>query len=292
MRTYTLHLYTTLALCLFCAFPAATYAARATLVIEPVNVGMGGVSHVRMVLDTEGADVNALEGSITIPNGLGVSGVSSAGSVFTLWPISPRYELSRRVIEFVGGVPGGVKERTGVTILSFDVRTTGRGIFTIGPIQVKAYLNDGAGTVIPVTAPSAILTVSDTSDGSAPSAKDSTDISAPEYVYADIGRDDTLFEGRYFLTVRAHDEVSDIASIEVREGLFGWYTPIETYYVLSDQSLRKAVYIRMSDTNGNTKVVKIPGTGDTPSIPWRTLGIVLTCIVVVLVGIVYVRRRV
>lgn len=281
-----------LTLCLFCAFPVAAYAARAALVVEPVNVGMGGVSHVRMILDTEGADINALEGSITVPNGLDVSGVSAAGSVFTLWPVAPRYELSRRVIEFVGGVPGGVKERTGVAILSFDVRSTGRGIFTIGPVQAKAYLNDGVGTIIPVAAPSATLTVSDAPEGTVPSTKSSTDTSAPEYVYADIGRDETLFEGRHFLTVRARDGESDIASIEVREGLFGWYAPIETYYVLSDQSLRTAVYVRVSDTNGNTKVVKISGTGDTPIVPWWALGIMLACIVVVLVGIVYARRRV
>lgn len=90
------------------------------------------------------------------------------------------------------------------------------------------------------------------------------DGTAPEPFKPEIGRDPSIFEGKYFLSFSASDETSDIDHYEISEmkgnkEKIEWKTG-KSPYLLKDQTLRSKILVKVVDRAGNERIVEIQPT--------------------------------
>ena len=129
-------------------------------------VNKGDTSVIDIYLNTEGQNINSLDGSISLSDDHGgnfeVKDLSLSNSVFTMWPRKPSLEDGQK-ISFVGGVPGGIN---GDRMLLFKVivKINQAGDFKITPKNLTAYLNDGLGTSIKIAENSSTILISKAQD--------------------------------------------------------------------------------------------------------------------------------
>lgn len=123
------------------------FAQAATLSISPgTGVYTAGQSFTaRVVLNTQGAGINAADGTISFnPAELSVVGVSK-GTIFNLWTAEPAFSNSAGTITFSGGNPTGYKGGAG-TILSITFRAKNAGTSKVNFTKGSALAADGRGT--------------------------------------------------------------------------------------------------------------------------------------------------
>lgn len=259
---------------LFLALPAHA----ATVRVEP----SGGEAPpatpftVTVMLTTDANPVNVVEGSVRIPAGVTVDSVSAAGSAFSLWPTYPAYVTTDHAVEFSGGVPGGVAPGVQATLFTIRAHADAPGVYAFAPSGMSAYQNDGKGSAEQVMTSSATVTVR------AGAASPAVAAGKASPLVADIGRDDSLFGGRYFLAFYGGDRGAGVR-YEVREGN-GPYVAADRYYVLRDQTLHTQVTVRAIDDAG------VVATRTVNAGPPYVL-IALAIIVLVALGFWFLKRR-
>lgn len=99
----------------------------------------------------------------------------------------------------------------------------------------------------------------------------------PEEFSLKIGKEPTVFEGKYFLNFSTADNTSGIEYYEVKEGKRDWKKVISPY-LLEDQALGKEIIVRAYDKAGNYREVSIK---PFYKITWQ-YGL---CLILVLIGI-------
>lgn len=98
------------------------------------------------------------------------------------------------------------------------------------------------------------------------------DTTAPSPIQYAVGKDTSVYGGKYFLAFSSSDAASGIARFEIQEG--NHVVPsISSPYVLQDQHLRSTLILRAFDFAGNQTEVVIR-VGDT-SVWWWYVGIIL-----------------
>jgi len=139
---------------LFCvcsaALPLGAGAAVLYLMPQSQTVYQGDNFLVDVMLDSEGAQINAAEVYLKFPNEkTEVVDAGNGGSIFGLWPQEPDFSNQKGEVYFTGGVPGGFKGSGKLVSITFNSLGTPLGI---GQIQIsfkensKVLLNDGKGT--------------------------------------------------------------------------------------------------------------------------------------------------
>src|SRR3989344_4170585 len=83
------------------------------------------------------------------------------------------------------------------------------------------------------------------------------DTEPPENFNPIVESDPNLFNGNYFLVFATEDKVSGVREYRVREGTLDWFHKAESPYLLKEQSLKKDIYIKVIDKNGNERLVKL-----------------------------------
>jgi hypothetical protein len=78
----------------------------------------------------------------------------------------------------------------------------------------------------------------------------------PEPFELKIGREPSIFEGKYFLSFTTEDNTSGIDYYEVKEGKGNWQK-VSTPYLLKSQSLTKKITVRAYDKAGNYREAEI-----------------------------------
>jgi hypothetical protein len=132
----------------FSAGIAQTYAA--TLKLNPATgvYTVGNVFSDAVLVQTNGASVNASDGQITFnPKELQVVQVNRNNSIFNLWTEEPSFSNSAGTISFSGGSPTGYKGASGnIATITFKSLTAGtpKVNFKSGSILAA----DGLGTNI------------------------------------------------------------------------------------------------------------------------------------------------
>lgn len=233
-------------------FLAALPAQAATLSVSaPTEAPPSASFEISVVLAASTNPVNVVEGALHIPPGITVDSVSTAGSVFSLWPVYPAYYATDKEVEFSGGVPGGLAKGANGTLFTIRAHADTPGAYAFSFANAAAYINDGKGSADTVDTKGATVTVR---EGAATTAA-STPAAAP--LVASIGRDPSLFDGAYFVAFYGGDRGSGVR-YEVREGS-GAFTPAERYYVLHDQTLKTPVTVRAIDANGVATQVTLNG---------------------------------
>lgn len=275
------HLLFSLGVVLSLFTPVYSYAASMKA-SSGSTIRAGDTSVIEVYVDTEGQQINSVEGSIILSDehqgNFQIQDISLAQSSFTLWPRKPSLE-SNHTISFVGGVPGGV---IGDRILLFKVivKINAPGAFTISPNNMQAYLHDGLGTALPIPVKNSVITVgeADTSPQNKWEEIVSNDNQAPNPFVVELIQDANLFEGKKFISFETTDGESGISHYEVREGTYP-SVRTGTTYVLIDQKSHQDIIVTAYDKAGNFQVAVL---SQKDSINWKS-------IIIVVLGIVLVR---
>lgn len=137
-------------------------AAVVSLSPPGLTIARGETVPVQVVVDTEGASVNVIQGVVTYPTELvDIVEVRRGSSVLKLWTEPPTVDHAAGTVRFVGGIPNGrIAHDAEVLTLLVAGQHSGSGLIGIDSAQTAVLLNDGAGTPTSVSGRSTALTVS------------------------------------------------------------------------------------------------------------------------------------
>jgi hypothetical protein len=226
----------------------------AELSIEAPLASAGSTILLPVVFTADAASVNVVEGSIAVPDGMVIESIDASGSAFPLFASGPTYMPSSRTVEFTAGSESGVAPHETALLFVIHARAEKEATYVLVPGLVTAYARDGVGTKVAVSAQKTQVSVG---------AKGSAQVDAlPEgparALLAEVGKDESLFEGRWFATFLGGENGTPLARYEVREGWWRLPETAERYYVLKDQSLHTTVWVTAVDERGGRVTTMIP----------------------------------
>lgn len=265
------------------ASPFIVQAAALELVPTQARAGQEFALSVKI---NPGEDaLNVVEGSIDIPEGMSVSRVSTGGSALAVWTVEPSYSRSSSSVSFTGGVMGAALPQNQQSLLfTLYVYAPVEQAYTVNPHSVYGFRADGTGTRLEVAAPPLVVQVGT----SAVETLDTSDYVKPTDVVAELGNDPALFDNAPFIFLYARDDKSGIAKYAVKEGWLAPYVEAQQYYVLRDATASRPVWVRATDTAGNSRSVHVAGTGGVMYYVVSTLPYLLVLFVL---GILFWRLR-
>lgn len=236
--------------------PFNVFAAEIIFKVIPNNSAIDEVTIIEVLIDSQSKDLNGVEGTVNFQetNGAVISSVlvENGGSVLSLWPVEPKYSVKEKTIHFAGGNPKSFSHEG----LLFRVR-----LFASQPGEVKvswvggqAYLGDGRGTKENIYSRSITATLIKSESGQA--GQPSIDSAPPKFEAVEVGQDSSVFDGKYFISFHATDNISGLARYEVSED--GEVTTVSGgVYVLKDQERNAQVTITAYDKAGNSKTINV-----------------------------------
>lgn len=216
------------------------------------DIRVGDTVILNLYLDTENVEVNGIEGVAKISGAGVVNNLNVAGSVFSLWPNKP--SLLGEEINFVGGTPSGVFGKKN-KVFSIIFKATEIGKVNLFVKQADVFLNDGKGTKLALVGISESFDVSKSINETKNELSDLilNDKVLPNPFKIELGKDSNLFDGKYFISFYATDDMSGINRYEVRENNSPAVRSGNTY-VLEDQSLNGKVEVKAIDNAGNFSI--------------------------------------
>ncbi len=227
--------------------------------------------------------LNAVEGQLVYPSEtLEVKEIRDGNSVINFWVEKPNSDTAGAIL-FSGITPGGFNgDNNFLFSVVFQAQQTGSA--TVALQEVQALLNDGLGTKADLTIENTTYNISEGDDTL--HEETFTDTEKPEDFTPIVTKDESLFEGNYFLVFSTQDKGIGIDHYEIREGFFGDYITGESPYVLKDQSLNKKIYVKAIDKAGNEKVAILSAQHP---LPWyqriEILGILFLLVIVAIVAL-------
>ena len=273
-------------------FSTNVLAATVHITSPSENISVGDVVYVDVRLDTQNTPVNVVEGTLTLQtpgHDIEMRELSVAGADLTLWPRKPSWSEDTQTITFVGGKPGGFNSDNEFLFRIFFLAKN-KGEVTFVP-DIQAYVNDGKGTLLPVTVTPLVLTVK---DGTTPPKDGWRDVVAsdntpPEILSAEIGKDPSLYDGKLFLVIHSEDTQSGIDHFEVKEGE---RDPVRSgsEYVLQDQDQSTKITVTAIDKAGNIRILEISPLQTNHRVWWYT-GSVLLVTILIVITLVMIKRR-
>ncbi len=258
--------------------PSLASAASISLVPEYTNPRTGDTMTIGVWLSTDGAYVNAIEGSISIPNTFSFIGVRQQGSVVPLWVEKPQF--ADGTIRFAALIPNGYQGNPEVSgpegnLFTIEVRAVGEGEARFTFISPQAYADDGEGTAVPMRAESLTLRLLESS-GAPRTSGVVTDIEPP-LAFDLISVDGAAFNhsGRV-LVFATQDKASGVLRYEVARSYLlympkSWlqWDEAENPYFLRGGDAHKFIFVRAIDAAGNTTMA---WTYPTAYVSWGYLG--------------------
>jgi len=103
------------------------------------------------------------------------------------------------------------------------------------------------------------------------------DTMPPEEFRPEIGKDPSMFEGKYFLSFATNDSSSGLDYFQVKEGKRD-FKRVNSPYLLEDQSLRSKISVKAVDKAGNEKITEI-APSKKPFPDWIIISIIFLVIV-------------
>jgi hypothetical protein len=260
---------------------------------SPKEIKVGDVFIVDVKLSSEKEDVNVADCVIFFDQDiLKVDSISTGDSVFNLWTRSPIFSNESGKIMFTGGVPSGISAQEAQLIrVVFIAKSAGAGALVFSD-ESSIYLNDGQGTKAQLTFNSLNITVLDKIDNEDSKNEWSkllaNDKSAPEKVDIKLGRDESIFDNKFFISFGGEDSFSGIKSYEIKEG-DGDFVVSESPYVLRDQSLNSFILVKVIDHAGNFKIVEF-----NPKVAEKAVAKNLYLLIIIILAVIigfYIKKR-
>lgn len=237
--------------------PYSAFASTVYLETAHADFFVGDTIVVDVKVDATDADINAIDGRISIeypPDAASIQDISVSGSGFSLWANKPSLGEDLKTISFAGGVPGGLQRQDAILFkIALTLKNTGQ--ITLSPVDVFVYLNDGKGTRNSASVQNLAITVLPQETGLTPindlDALISGDTTPPEPFEILAGQDDSVFDGKKFLSFSTIDGQSGVKYYEVREG---GLPPIQSggTYVLQNKDTTIVVVVAY-DAAGNAR---------------------------------------
>ena len=248
---------------LFFSLAGSVQAAEYYFGSQGQEVPADGLFTVGVFLDTQGQQINAVQGTVTIPSSLArVQSVEEGNSLISLWIQPPTVVCeSACEVSFSGILPGGFTGNDGY-LFSLVLAGQGEGALNIDLSNGLALLNDGSGTEAPLAVRPLALTLTPTATTPYYATIDHT---PPESFFPVLARDPNVFDGQWFISFSTTDKGSGVDHYEVREtprvlfrDFFPSWKEVTSPYLLTDQSLRSSVLVRAVDRSGNTMTAILP----------------------------------
>ncbi len=254
IKNKTLYLTSLLAVFLLPVF----YLQALTITVQPPQqpLQVGKTSLVKILLENKDKtrEINALEGKLKLSSPDEVVSIITGGSIFNLWPIKP--SLDKNIIAFAGGTQSGVFGGA-LNVFTIAIKPKTTEAIQLDFEGVSAYLNDGLGTKVAVAGLPVKLSVLKTSNNDDElSTLVSSDDLAPQSFNIDLGKDPTLYDGKYFISFYSSDNESGIKDYEVTESGFETVKS-GNVYVLQNQKLTSTVKVKAIDNAGNERIKTI-----------------------------------
>ena len=273
----------TLCICIFLS-PLNVFGASLDVENKDIDVREGDTLIFNVYLNSED-EINSVEGNIILEGDYTVKTISTAGSIFDMWPNKPSFENG--TISFVGGSASSVFGNR-LKLFSIILEVHSQEGVTFSSNQTDIFLNDGIGTKIRVDSLKKEIKL----PASKRDSKDKfnelilLDREPPFEFEISIGRDANSFDGKYFASFNTTDKDSGIERYEVLENNIE--TPIltGTTYVLQDQTLKGNLIVKAIDKAGNVQVVEVQVkdlVSKDASINWKSLSIALLVLVLVFI---------
>lgn len=226
-----------------------------------VTVPPSTLFEVGVFVDTEGETVNAVSGSVSLPEHVTVDRIEDGKSLISLWVNKPT--LDNGAISYEGIIPGGF---TGPDLYLFSFFATADqiGDLNFSTDGARVLLHDGAGTDADVREASMKISVA---EGATLDASEIIDDIPPEDFTPIITTDPSLFDGALVLIFSTTDKGSGIDHYEVAEygkGFFAVKTweKAEGPYKIQDVTGKKTIAVRAVDVSGNIREVSVRQGGE------------------------------
>ncbi len=285
--------------------PWSVFGASINFEPNSVSVPQQGSYTVTIIMDTEGESLNAVDGTVLLADQLGNDfTITDSASVVTYWVERPTWDPNTRSIKFSGAIPGGFNGQNGILFSIVLPPYSGSKLNNaITVTDVHSYINDGLGTPQKISGNQFELgLVTDPVD---PSITDQlyidnkrADSIPPEMFSPQISKEETAYDGKWFISFATTDKQSGIDHYELQESVSGridsgnWKT-VSSPYILEDQELHSFVFITAIDRQGNERVIKVFPKNDSPW--WFRYGndvlILAGIIVIILAGYWYYKRE-
>ena len=238
----------------FFIFPVKIFASVVSVESVKTNLKTGEEFVIEVFVDTEKETVNALEGELLFPSDLlEMKEVRDCNSSINFWVEKPSV-IDQGKIAFSGITPLGITgDKKFIFSVLFKTKKAGDAIVDLNKIQVLK--NDGTGAKASVETSS--LTFSTSQELSSGAQDVLPDKVPPEDFLPQISSDEEIFDGQNFLVFSTQDKGKGIRGYEVREGFWSFYKKGQSPYLLEDQSLKKRIYVKAIDMDGNERVVVI-----------------------------------
>lgn len=241
----------------FIISPNISRAAFVYPEVKSQHVVSGDKFMVSIFLNTEGESINSVEGLVGVysPEGpVYVHNLTVAGSDFSLWPNKPSLAFGKEnsSINFVAGQPGGLIKDNAL-LFTLALATENPGDVYVIPVSLTGYKNDGKGTPVVVRDIELKITVNDV-DRTLRDEWDeivTSDDEPPLPFTIQMGQDDSVYEGKKFISFFTTDAQSGIDRYEVKEGDLD---PVRsgTTYVLQNQT-EQNISVTAYDKAGNVQ---------------------------------------
>lgn len=249
-------------------FAKNVFAVNLYFLPEKKNVLRGEVFLQKILIDTEGENINTVEGEIIYPiEYLKVENISIGNSILKIWPKEP--EAKEGKVHFIGGVPGGFIGKDGLlVIVAFKSINKENQDFAVEISEnSKVLLNDGKGTRAKIKLGFAkIKAFKDFSSKNEWEEFLRKDKNPPEPFKIKLSRSPYIFDNQYFISFVAFDKESGIDYYKVAEvktdrklkkdeliRLANWKVA-KSPYLLEDQELKSYILVKAVDKAGNERV--------------------------------------
>ena len=285
-------------------------ASKTFFEAEKTNIIVGDIFEASFFIDTEGKDINAIEGKIVFPEKLlGIKEVSDGNSIVNFWVERPNEKNGE--ISFSGIIPGGYLSKKGF-IFSVIFRSLGEGVSPVEIKSIRVLANDGKGTPVETSVNNIQFNISkkietiliSTSSNYQIEPSKAKDLILPEIFEPKVVGDSSMFNGKYFLVFATQDKGSGIDHYEVLEqkvlNIFnsqfvmwekGWIKT-DSPYVLNDQSIHSYIHVKAVDKNGNERIVVISPKNSVKLFEiWWTWVIIVVILTILYFSVHYKLRR-
>lgn len=241
---------------IFNLFPFFANAGEITFRAKGDEFLIGESFTVEVYIDTQDANINAVEGDIYFPSKIiKILDVDTGGSAINFWIVEPK-DTKDRMIHFAGMTPGGF---TGDSFKLFSIRFQGKapGVGEIYGEKIRTLINDGYGTEVDTKIKKMTIAIPEKKFDFFSFGDFDRDDEPPEDFTPFIANDPSIFEGRAFLIFLTHDKGSGVDHYEVKEGDWGVFKNAQSPYLLTYQSLNIPIYVKAVDKNGNERIVRV-----------------------------------
>ncbi|MFA7191676.1 MAG: cohesin domain-containing protein [Candidatus Paceibacterota bacterium] len=234
---------------LLSVFTNSVFAADISIKSDSSDIKIGDIYKVSILLDTKSESVNTIEGDVSYDKDMmDVVFIDTSASFVNLWVEKPSVSAPGR-IHFSGMTPGGVSVPAGVVFdMVFKAKKIGSS--TVSLSNISLYINDGLGSKAQSNFDNFTVVVGEGDSTRGVFDLFDSDKVSPEIFTIERTRDESIFDGKYFIAFNAIDKDSGIS--KTRSCEFMSCRDVVSPTLLSNQTPFYFIKVIAFDMNGNT----------------------------------------